>query len=40
VEAKTGWKLRIADKVVQTHEPSAEELKAIREYDKQGFWTS
>jgi glutaconate CoA-transferase subunit B len=36
----TGWKLRVADKVKQTPEPSAEELQAIREYDKEGFWTS
>jgi len=40
VQANTGWKLRIADDLAQTHEPSAEELKAIREYDKEGFWTS
>ena len=35
----TGWKLRVSDKVTSTPEPSAEELKAIREYDKEGFWT-
>lgn len=35
----TGWKLRIADDVSATPQPSAEELKAIREYDKDGFWT-
>jgi glutaconate CoA-transferase, subunit B len=40
VLANTGWKLRIADDVMQTRGPSAEELKAIREYDKLGFWTS
>jgi glutaconate CoA-transferase, subunit B len=39
VVANTGWKLRTAENVTQTVEPSAEELKAIREYDKQGFWT-
>jgi glutaconate CoA-transferase, subunit B len=37
--SSTGWKLRIADDVSLTPEPSAEELKVIREYDKDGFWT-
>ncbi|HYX70375.1 MAG TPA: CoA-transferase [Terriglobales bacterium] len=40
VLANTGWKLRLAPKVAQTAEPSAAELKAIREYDTKGFWTS
>jgi glutaconate CoA-transferase subunit B len=40
VLANTGWKLREADNIQQTPEPSVEELKAIREYDKEGFWTS
>jgi glutaconate CoA-transferase subunit B len=40
VLANTGWKLRLADDIQQTPEPSAHELKAIREYDKEGFWTS
>ena len=35
----TGWSLRVSDKLRPTQEPSAEELKAIREYDKDGFWT-
>jgi glutaconate CoA-transferase subunit B len=35
-----GWKLRVEKSVSQTAEPSSEELQAIREYDKQGFWTS
>jgi glutaconate CoA-transferase subunit B len=39
VLANTGWKLRVAAQVSQTQEPSVEELKAIREYDKDGFWT-
>lgn len=38
--SNTGWKLRIEDDVVQTPEPSPQELKAIREYDKEGFWTT
>jgi glutaconate CoA-transferase subunit B len=37
VLTNTGWKLRVD--VAQTSEPIEEELKAIREYDKQGFWT-
>ena len=35
----TGWKLRVPGEVTSTPEPSTEELKAIREYDKDGFWT-
>ena len=35
----TGWKLRVGDDVAQTSTPTNEELTAIREYDKQGFWT-
>ena len=35
----TGWKLRTAEAIEQTPQPSADELQAIREYDKQGFWT-
>lgn len=37
--SNTGWKLRVNDKLNETPEPSAEELKAIREYDREGFWT-
>ena len=40
VLANTGWKLRLGDDVQQTPEPSVKELKAIREYDKEGFWTT
>lgn len=39
VIANTGWKLKLAPKVEHTPEPSAAELKAIREYDREGFWT-
>ena len=35
----TGWKLRVSENVIQTPQPTAEELQAIREYDKEGFWT-
>jgi len=40
VLANTGWKLRVRDSVDETPEPNAKELEAIREYDKEGFWTS
>ena len=40
VVANTGWKLRVLNKVAETPSPSAAELQAIREYDKEGFWTS
>jgi glutaconate CoA-transferase subunit B len=36
----TGWKLRVGKNVRETPQPTAEELKAIREYDRKGFWTS
>lgn len=39
VLANTGWTLRVADDVHVTPAPTAQELKAIREYDKEGFWT-
>ena len=39
VLANTGWKLRVADNLMQTPEPTGAELKAIREYDREGFWT-
>jgi glutaconate CoA-transferase, subunit B len=39
VLVNTGWKLRIGKNVECTPEPSAAELTAIREYDKNGFWT-
>ena len=39
VLANTGWKLRVSDSVRETAPPSAAELRAIREYDKEGFWT-
>lgn len=40
VLANTGWKLKVAEHVQPTPEPNEAELKAIREYDKKGFWTS
>jgi glutaconate CoA-transferase subunit B len=35
----TGWKLRVPERVCQTQVPSDAELKAIRDYDREGFWT-
>jgi len=40
VVANTGWKLKAPADVKTTPEPNPEELKAIREYDTKGFWTS
>ncbi len=40
VRVNTGWELRVANDVKPTPEPSEAELKAIREYDTKGFWTS
>ena len=40
VLASTGWELKVAEKVEVTVPPSTGELQAIREYDKEGFWTS
>jgi glutaconate CoA-transferase subunit B len=40
VLANTGWKLRVSPDLRETELPSDAELKAIREYDKEGFWTS
>lgn len=40
VLANTGWNLKVAPDVTTTPEPNAQELKAIRDYDKDGFWTS
>jgi glutaconate CoA-transferase subunit B len=39
VLANTGWKLRVAENAAPTPEPTAAELQAIREYDREGFWT-
>jgi glutaconate CoA-transferase subunit B len=40
VVASTGWKLGVSDSVKETYAPTPDELRAIREYDKEGFWTS
>jgi glutaconate CoA-transferase subunit B len=40
VRSNTGWDVRIGRDAPQTVEPSAAELRAIREYDTRGFWTA
>jgi glutaconate CoA-transferase subunit B len=40
VQANTGWDVKVAPGVKPTPEPTPAELKAIREYDTKGFWTS
>jgi acyl CoA:acetate/3-ketoacid CoA transferase beta subunit len=40
VVANTGWKLRVGKDVGETSSPTVAELKAIRDYDTKGFWTS
>jgi glutaconate CoA-transferase subunit B len=39
VLANTGWKLRVSENLSSTAQPTAAELLAIRDYDKEGFWT-
>jgi glutaconate CoA-transferase, subunit B len=39
VLANTGWRLRVSGSLCETPPPSAAELSAIRQYDKEGFWT-
>ena len=36
----TGWKLRVSHNLAQTPDPTDAELRAIRDYDEEGFWTS
>jgi glutaconate CoA-transferase subunit B len=39
VVSNTGWKLKVDGHVTETEKPALEELRAIREYDRAGFWT-
>jgi glutaconate CoA-transferase subunit B len=39
VLAQTGWKLRVANDLAVTQEPSKSELAIIREIDPEHFWT-
>ena len=40
VVANTGWNIKVGENVRPTPEPSEAELKAIRGYDHEGFWTA
>jgi glutaconate CoA-transferase subunit B len=39
VLANTGWKLKVAPELPETPFPTSGELAAIRDYDREGFWT-
>ena len=39
VLGNTGWNLKLGSSLRETQAPAAEELQAIRAYDKDGFWT-
>jgi glutaconate CoA-transferase subunit B len=39
VLAKTGWELRVSDKVTETPAPNEHELAIMRELDPNHFWT-
>jgi glutaconate CoA-transferase, subunit B len=39
VLADTGWKLRLSESLRETQLPNDAELRAIREYDRERFWT-
>ncbi|MBI1892530.1 MAG: CoA-transferase [Candidatus Rokubacteria bacterium] len=39
VKTETGWPLRVAPSVTVTPPPTPEDLRLIRSYDPQGFWT-
>jgi len=40
VKEATGWSLRVSDHLRETSPPTPEELKIIRQYDPDGFWTN
>ncbi len=39
VLANTGWPLQVSPEARETPPPTRQELRAIRAYDRQGFWT-
>jgi len=39
VRAETGWELLVAPEVGETPAPTEEELRQIRRFDPDGFWT-
>ncbi|HEX2229955.1 MAG TPA: CoA-transferase [Candidatus Binatia bacterium] len=40
IKNETGWPLRVAPDVDETHPPTETELAAVRKYDPKGVWTS
>ncbi len=40
VQENTGWDLKVAPDMVETPPPSAQELDALHQIDKEGFWRS
>ena len=38
VQEKTGWDLKVSPKMIETPPPSAEEMAALHEIDKEGVW--
>jgi len=40
IKKETGWPLRIARDIYETHAPSKDELEAVRKYDPKRVWTS
>jgi glutaconate CoA-transferase subunit B len=39
IQKNTGWPLQVAPNLTQTKIPSKEELKMIKHFDPQGYWT-
>ena len=39
VKANTGWPLKVDVELIQTPEPTAEELAMLKQFDPQGYWT-
>ena len=39
VQQETGWPVEVSQDLQVTPPPTEEELRVIREYDPQGFWT-
>jgi glutaconate CoA-transferase subunit B len=39
IRENTGWEITVSDEIDATPEPTTRELRIIREYDPDGFWT-
>jgi glutaconate CoA-transferase subunit B len=39
IQQSTGWPLKVADSLMQTPPPTPHELKMIRRFDPEGYWT-